>query len=600
MRWLALLLALLLPVAAVAQVPGAAPITQTNPPGVPASGGTFTGAINFGGSGISTGLPTNGVYLNSANQCLNTSPAIGLTGKDGTPLLEFLSSEQVSEPPSDTIGLGYGALAAWTCASSNGPEVALGTNALGSVTTGDHNIAVGNQALHFDVTGAHNTAVGIDSVATATAPAHIVALGEHTLTFAVTPSNGVFVGEANGFYLGTTNQDTAIGFNAMEGLVGNSGTGSTSMNVAVGYDAMVNVGLASAENTSVGAQSLSAATFNANFNTALGYQAGNTITTGGDNVLLGASSGSGLTTGSQGIFILGTTFAAANAATGTICIGNSAVCGGGDTVIGHHASASQATNGSNTTAVGNFALNAATGTHNTAFGFTAGQDVTSGGNNLILGYQVESNVILTGSNNVFIGTSQNCVGSGTTAAEEIDLCGGSTEVLRVTGAGTPATSTSAFAGNVSAGAMVTGTGSFVCATAGSALTLEATTCVASDERLKNNIDSLTPDVALARVLALPSGHDFTFKGGYGATGVQEGFFAQEVQKTRPDLVTKSAPTALTPDGTLSVNYPALGIEASLAIKALQSEIDAQRMWLIVLSLIVLALGGSQVMLWRRQ
>ena len=580
---------------------GASAQNISPPPGVPASGGTFTGAINFGGSGISTGLPTNGVYLNSANQCFNTSPAIGLTGKDGTPLLQFLSSAQLGEPASDTIGIGYGALAAWTCSGTAGPLIAIGPNTLASATSSaDHDVAIGNQAQHFSTTGQHNTTVGIDSVATALNPQHIVAVGEHTLTFAVTPSNGVFIGEGDGFYLGTTNQDTAVGFNALEGLVGNSGAGSTSQNVAVGYDAMVNVGLASAENTAVGAQTLSAATFNANFNTALGYQAGNTITTGGDNVLIGSSAGKNYTTGSQSIFVLGQSFSGAAAALGVICIGYNAICGGQDTVIGNQASASMATNNAGTTVVGDFSLNSTTGTHNTALGYTAGQDITSGGNNLILGYAVESNVILTGSNNVFIGTSNNCVGSGTTAAEEINICGGSTEVLRVTGAGTPSTSTAAFAGNLSAGTMATATGSFVCGAAATALSLEATTCVASDERLKNDKGLITPQQALDRVMALPLGHDFTFKDGYGAVGPQEGLFAQEVQKVRPELVTKSAPTDLTPDGTLSVNYPALGIEASLAIKALQAEIDTQRMWLIVLTLIVAALGGSQVMLWRRQ
>ena len=47
MRWLALLLALLLPWVAQAQIPGTAPITITPPPGVPASGGTFTGHVQL-------------------------------------------------------------------------------------------------------------------------------------------------------------------------------------------------------------------------------------------------------------------------------------------------------------------------------------------------------------------------------------------------------------------------------------------------------------------------------------------------------------------------------------------------------------------------
>lgn len=147
--------------------------------------------------------------------------------------------------------------------------------------------------------------------------------------------------------------------------------------------------------------------------------------------------------------------------------------------------------------------------------------------------------------------------------------------------------------------LATGTGSFLCGASAQAITVEATTCVASDERLKNDKGALTPQMALDRVLALPGGHDFTFKDGYGAPGLQEGFFAQEVQKTRPDLVMKSAPTPLTPDGTLSVNYPALGIEASLAVKALQDEINEQRLLLIGLSVVVVLLVCSKTTtFWR--
>jgi len=418
-----------------------APVQLTPPPGVPASGGTFTGPITFGGSGISTGLPTNGVYLNSKNQCSNASPAIGLSGKDGTPLLQFLSSAQSAEPPSDTIGLGYGALSAWVCTGTNGPEVALGTYALHAIVSGDHNIAIGNQSQAASTTGTHNTTIGIDSLATATAPTTTVAVGEHTLTFAPTVTNDVFVGVGDGFYLGTTNFDTAVGFQAMQGLVGNQGTGSISNNVAVGYNAMQNIGTSAADNTAVGSQALSSATFNATLDIAIGYQAGIGVTTGGGNIMIGTGAGAGITTGTANTFIgTAASFASAANSLGIICIGQSAICGGQDTVVGSYASAAMATNNSGTSAFGNYALYATTGVHNTAFGYTAGQNITTGQSNLVLGYAVESTPSLTGSNNVILGTSANCVLSGAAAANEFDLCGSSTTVLQITGMGTPGTS----------------------------------------------------------------------------------------------------------------------------------------------------------------
>lgn len=413
------------------------------------TGGTFTGAINFTGSGISTGLPTNGVYLNSANQCLSALPVIGLSGKDGSPLLQFMSSAELSQPPTDTIGLGYGALAAWTCAGANGPNLAFGPRAMKALTTGDHNIAFGNQAMQVATTASHNTAIGIDTLGNAVVPANMVTLGEHTLTNATAPTNGVFAGVSAGFYLGTTNFDTAIGFQAMQGLLANIGTGNVGSNTAVGTNALENIGLTASNNTAVGAGSLSSATYNASLNTAVGNNAGQSVTSGGGSIFIGNGAGTNYTTGAQGIFIGGNTaLAAASGANGVICIGQGAVCGTSDTIVGYFAAAATNAINSQNTAVGNFVMFTTTGNHNTAMGFTAGQDITAGSNNLVLGYAVESNVSLTGNNNVFIGTSISCVGSGAAAANEIDICAGSTNVVRVTGAGTPSTAVTTLAGNL--------------------------------------------------------------------------------------------------------------------------------------------------------
>lgn len=66
MRRLALLLALLLPCVARAQTPGAAPITQTPPPGVPASGGTVVSV--YGTSNVQSGT----TYTTIATDCGKT------------------------------------------------------------------------------------------------------------------------------------------------------------------------------------------------------------------------------------------------------------------------------------------------------------------------------------------------------------------------------------------------------------------------------------------------------------------------------------------------------------------------------------------------
>lgn len=577
------------------------------PVGVPASGGTFTGPINFGGSGISTGLPTNGVYLNSANQCGTVGPAIALAGKDGAPVLQFMSSSETPTSHDDSTALGYGALAAWNCLA-DGPVTAIGSNTLNALTTGNHDTALGYGALTLIQTSQFNTALGIDAGRYLTDTSNYNTLiGQQTGTFGSsatagvgTITDGTYVGFSAGDFAGGS-YNTAVGAGALDGL--STAPLTSNQNTAIGGFALAVLGGASAaNNTAVGYGALALQTTGP-ANTVVGEAAGSNVTTGGSNSLFGQGVGSAITTASGNILIgvSSNSNVFSSSTSGAIGIGQNMKPGTNDTCIGIASCHSTTHDNNTTTAVGYQAgLNVTQAAQNTLLGYNAGSILTTGGPNVIVGGLVASTTLQTGANNVIIGTNASCDAATAATANTIEFCAGSTPVWLTTGAGTPATSASSVAGSFAVGAMATATGSFVCATAASALTLEATTCVASDERLKNNIDSLTPDMALARVLALPFGHDFTFKEGYGAAGLQEGFFAQEVQKTRPDLVTKSAPTELTPDGTLSVNYPALGIEAPLAIKALQSEIDTQRMWLILLSLIVLALGASQVMLWRRQ
>jgi hypothetical protein len=57
------------------------------------------------------------------------------------------------------------------------------------------------------------------------------------------------------------------------------------------------------------------------------------------------------------------------------------------------------------TAIGDYALETATGNQNTAVGYQALQALTTGGNNLAIGLEVGSVTLATGSNNILIGTS---------------------------------------------------------------------------------------------------------------------------------------------------------------------------------------------------
>ena len=86
----------------------------------------------------------------------------------------------------------------------------------------------------------------------------------------------------------------------------------------------------------------------------------------------------------------------------------------------------------------------------------------------------------------------------------------------------------------------------------------------SDQRLKSDIIPLDASSSLASILALnPITYNRIDQPGLG---VNLGFLAQEVQKVFPQLVSTTSPTALTPGGTLTLNY--VGLIAPI-VKAIQ-------------------------------
>jgi hypothetical protein len=156
-----------------------------------------------------------------------------------------------------------------------------------------------------------------------------------------TVNRSLFIGQDSGTLTTSADGNTGIGKNTLSSVT------TASYNTAIGQSALEVIttggasGTGSGFNTAVGAYSLQALT-TGDSNTAVGYGAGDGLTSGVYNVALGALS-----------LNLGTT-----------------------------------TNSS--TAVGRGALQIATGNNNTALGFSAGSNITSGSNNLIIGYDVQA------------------------------------------------------------------------------------------------------------------------------------------------------------------------------------------------------------------
>ena len=252
----------------------------------------------------------------------------------------------------DNVHLGEGA--GDSIASGGNYNVTIGKDAGTAITTGDGNIAVGFEALKVLDAGAD----GFNTV-----------IGYQAGTSMSTGQVNTLIGHQAGDAMTTGNNNVAIGHEAL----GAEAQGDR--NVAVGVGA-----LQSQENNS---------DVDVN-NTAVGYNAGLSLTTALNNTVIGAGAGDAVTTGNLNTFVgshagSATDDGASNTAVGayTLDAGN---CADHNTAIGAGALGGSSYTGYDSTCVGSDAGNAVTsGYSNTFFGKTAGSTITTGNSNTIVG-----------------------------------------------------------------------------------------------------------------------------------------------------------------------------------------------------------------------
>lgn len=200
-----------------------------------------------------------------------------------------------------------------------------------------------------------------------------------------------------GLGAGAVASNTAVGYQAAY----SNTTGAS--NVAVGYQAGY-TGTTAGANTAIGWKALYSNSTGGS-NTAVGYEAG-LSTTGGTNSFFGTQAGRTNTSGASNTAIgtyayySGTT-AANNTALGYYTLGNNST-GSSNTALGQQAMYLNTT-GANNVSVGALALyNNTTASNNTAVGYTALYANTTGTQNAAVGYQA-GYANTTGTNNVAVG-----------------------------------------------------------------------------------------------------------------------------------------------------------------------------------------------------
>ena len=221
-------------------------------------------------------------------------------------------------------------------------NTAVGANALTHDTTGQYNVAVGSGALFNNTTGNFNMAIGTEALRDNNANFNL-AIGFRVLFMNTTGRHLTGIGAAALRNNTTADFNTAIGADAMrENTTGtqNTAIGADALssningtdNNAVGNSALANntIGdfnealgsfalgsnIQGIANVAIGDRALNNA--DSDFNTVLGFDAGQNLTTGNDNIYIGDSAGTldnlGVSPGDEaGVIRIGSVFAGSTA-----------------------------------------------------------------------------------------------------------------------------------------------------------------------------------------------------------------------------------------------------------------------------------------------
>jgi trimeric autotransporter adhesin len=338
----------------------------------------------------------------------------------------------------DNTSFGFEAMKSLT---TNHFSTAIGSKALKSlvtVTTGTdgYNTAVGYAAMENATLGRYNTALGSLSLRANTAATN-TAVGYGSLTTNTSGLGNVAVGYNSSSLNLSGSNNTSIGTEALRDSVTGNG------NVSIGSGSLLSSN-GSGGNTAVGQTTMTYLVSGCNYNTALGWSAGNTLLSGSENTFVGSSAGGSYNPGST-----------QNRCTSVgVCSGENNTSTTDNTFVGY-SSGRKVTSGDYNTAVGSEALSfgSITGNYNTAIGnvagynttttannncylgYAAGYKVTTGTQNTILGAEAGTGDVntapiynTTGSNNTLIG--YRAVPSANTISNEITLGNSSVITLR--------------------------------------------------------------------------------------------------------------------------------------------------------------------------
>jgi hypothetical protein len=231
---------------------------------------------------------THAGELNPTNHCISLGEYAAVNSSTGLRNIAIgLNSLNTNSTVSDLIAIGDSSL--FSQVGGSGWNIAIGSKALKSNTTGYNNTALGIVTLLSNTTGVQNTALGAGVLRMNTTGDNNTGCGTYSLALNTTGQSNTAIGSQS------INQNTT-GYN-------NTGTGVQSLysnttgynNTALGFQSL-HSNTTGYENTSVGQGAL-ATNSSGTFNTAVGEGALSSNSTGHNNTSIGGGSMGGNVTG---------------------------------------------------------------------------------------------------------------------------------------------------------------------------------------------------------------------------------------------------------------------------------------------------------------
>ena len=260
-------------------------------------------ALQTGSQNVFVGSQAGGNSGTDAaqNVIVGYQSAYSATSLSNSVTLGYEAGKFGMKSASNNIAIGHSAMKG-SNADSTGANynLAVGTESLEAITTGDNNTALGYKSMEATTTGDKNVMIGNYAGDSLSSGTENVGIGYE----AHTGGSGFFnvsVGSQAGKLMTTNSYQTLVGYQAGQAFNGTN----AKFNTAIGYQAMGGGTSSPHQNTALGAGALYNVNGVSRNNIGIGYQAGVNQTAGSGNIIIGSGIDVSSTTGSRQLKIAG-------------------------------------------------------------------------------------------------------------------------------------------------------------------------------------------------------------------------------------------------------------------------------------------------------